>query len=113
MKSILRKYAPTIIVATVFIAFFFFFGLTCPLRYLTGIACPCCGMTRALLSVAKLDFRGYFRYNVMAIFVLSDVLLLMMQKRIKRKKALYTYLITTLSLNLFYYLFRLHSGTIL
>lgn len=37
-------------------------GITCPIKYLTGISCPGCGMSRAWLSVLRLDFgaaRGF------------------------------------------------------
>lgn len=44
-----------------------YFSIGCPIRSLTGIPCPTCGVTRALLSLLRLDFAGYFRYNPMAV----------------------------------------------
>lgn len=35
----------------------------CPLEYLFGIPCPCCGMTRAFKSMVSLDFRASFSYH--------------------------------------------------
>lgn len=35
----------------------------CPLRQLFGIKCPMCGMTRAVLSLLKLDVPGAFRWH--------------------------------------------------
>lgn len=35
----------------------------CPLEYLFGIPCPCCGMTRAFKSMARLDFAASFSYH--------------------------------------------------
>lgn len=32
----------------------------CPVRFLTGISCPGCGMTRALLAALHLDFKTAF-----------------------------------------------------
>lgn len=32
----------------------------CPIRWLTGIPCPGCGMTRALYALLRLDFSGAF-----------------------------------------------------
>lgn len=38
-------------------------GITCVFLHFTGIPCPGCGMTRAFLSVIRLDFLGALRYN--------------------------------------------------
>ena len=35
----------------------------CPVKYFFGIACPGCGMTRAWLAVARLDFSSAFAYH--------------------------------------------------
>ena len=40
-------------------------GLNCPIRSLTGIPCPGCGMSRAWLSALRLDILGAFRYHPM------------------------------------------------
>lgn len=53
--------------------------LPCPVRHLTGIICPGCGMSRAWLAVLRLDLAAAFRYHpwfwsvpVVALFVLYD-----------------------------------------
>ena len=38
-------------------------GVTCPIRFLTGISCAGCGMSRAWLSLLRLDFAGAFRFH--------------------------------------------------
>jgi hypothetical protein len=35
----------------------------CPFLNITGIPCPSCGMTRACLRAARLDFRGAFEFH--------------------------------------------------
>lgn len=35
----------------------------CPIRYILGISCPGCGMTRAWLAVLHLDFAAAFSYH--------------------------------------------------
>ena len=35
----------------------------CPLRQLFGVKCPMCGMTRAVLSLLRLDFSGAFHWH--------------------------------------------------
>jgi hypothetical protein len=36
---------------------------TCPLRATTGIPCPLCGMTRAVVAAVRGDFAASLRYN--------------------------------------------------
>lgn len=38
-------------------------GITCPIKFFTGISCAGCGMSRAWLSVLRLDMAGAFRYH--------------------------------------------------
>lgn len=40
--------------------FFLFSGIGCPIRWLTGISCPGCGITRAMLALLRLDFSAAF-----------------------------------------------------
>ncbi len=46
-----------------------YYGISCAFLEFLGIPCPGCGMTRALLSVLKLDFIQAARYNVMIFFM--------------------------------------------
>lgn len=41
----------------------FALGITCPIKYLTGISCPGCGMSRACLNALRLDFEAAFAYH--------------------------------------------------
>ena len=41
----------------------YLFGIPCLIRYTTGLICPGCGMTRAWLSVLRLDFAKAMYYN--------------------------------------------------
>lgn len=38
-------------------------GISCPIKFLTGISCAGCGMTRACISALKLDFATAFYYH--------------------------------------------------
>lgn len=38
-------------------------GITCPIRYLTGISCAGCGMSRAWISLLRLDAASAFAYH--------------------------------------------------
>jgi hypothetical protein len=49
--------------------------LFCPFKALTGIPCPGCGMTRALISMTKGDFHAAFRYNPFSFFLLFMIVI--------------------------------------
>ncbi|MDZ7815776.1 MAG: DUF2752 domain-containing protein [Planctomycetota bacterium] len=49
----------------------------CPFHALTGVPCPTCGSTRAVVSFSKLDFAASFTYNP-AMFFLCILTVLMM-----------------------------------
>jgi len=50
----------------------------CPFKALTGIPCPGCGMTRALISMAKGDFHAAFGYNPFSFFLVFMVVISVM-----------------------------------
>ncbi len=54
---------PAILAVVLVYAIFHITGIGCPVRYATGISCPGCGMTRAWLSLLRLDFAGAFYYH--------------------------------------------------
>lgn len=38
-------------------------GITCPILFLTGVSCGGCGMSRAWLSLCRLDLTGALHYH--------------------------------------------------
>ena len=50
------------------------FGWNCPIKYLTGVPCPGCGLSRALAALLRLDFRTALRFHPM-VFVLPPVVM--------------------------------------
>ena len=44
-------------------------GMRCLFRTVLGVACPGCGMTRALVSLLRLDLAGAFSYHPMVFFL--------------------------------------------
>ena len=47
-----------------------FFGYVCPSMVILGLPCPGCGLTRAAISLAVLDFKGALNFNPMIFFAL-------------------------------------------
>ncbi len=46
----------------------------CPLRAITGIACPACGGTRAVVALARGDVAGALAWNPFVILALAALL---------------------------------------
>lgn len=61
------------------------FDITCPIKQLTHMPCPTCGMTRALMALISLDFVGYVRYNAMSVFIIIAVWLLVHRDFFEKK----------------------------
>ncbi|MCR4720549.1 MAG: DUF2752 domain-containing protein [Lachnospiraceae bacterium] len=61
-----RKEGMLAILSIVFIYFIFHItGIGCPIKYVTGVSCPGCGMTRAMWSLLHFDFAQAFYYHPM------------------------------------------------
>ena len=100
----------------VFVLFLLFarFGFVCPVLYFFGIPCPACGMTRALASLARLDFAQYFKYNAFALPVLLCVVSELHKGLFKKHKKTVDIAVCAVALlNFGYYITRLINKTLL
>ena len=61
-------------------------GIGCPIKYLTGVSCPGCGMTRACISALRFDFLQAFEYHPLWFAVLPIAILLVFF-RVKRNSS--------------------------
>ena len=62
----LKKHGSLIIVLATAAVYFLVMGLldiTCPIKHLSGISCPGCGMTRACIALFRLDLISAFYYH--------------------------------------------------
>ncbi len=90
---------------------FNFLGIGCVIKRLTGFPCPACGMTRAVLSLLRLDLDSYLAYNPMALFVAASVLLYFHRKPLKIPDKLANAALIIVALLTFgVYIFRLSCG---
>jgi hypothetical protein len=83
----------------------FIYQFGCVFRQLTHIPCPTCGMSRAIISLMKLDFASYFYYNAFALPVLFSIIVLAFSKHFN--KQFFVFAILILILNFIYYIYRL------
>lgn len=85
-------------------------GITCPIKFITGISCAGCGMTRAWIALLHLDIKGAFYYHPLFFLPPFAVILFLLKSNINKK--LYTFLIfTIICLFAIIYVFRLVQGT--
>jgi Protein of unknown function (DUF2752) len=59
----------------------------CPLRSITGIPCPMCGMTRAVVAAVHGEVFASLRYNPAGILVLALALVLILRPQLPRARA--------------------------
>ncbi len=62
-------------------------NLQCPIRALTGVSCPGCGMTRAVMSLVRLDFKDALYYHPM-VFAVIPVAAVLALLNLKQKESL-------------------------
>lgn len=113
MKKSLNKRTITVffwIISSILVLTLLYFTIGCPFRFLFGICCPGCGMTRAAISILHFDFVAAF-YNHPMIYLMPFFLLaLILQKYIpqKHKKIILGFFIV---LMLSVYFIRLFIGS--
>ena len=57
-------------------------GVTCPIKFLTGISCPGCGMSRAWLAVLRWDWRTAFAFHPLFLLPIPAAGLLLFKRKV-------------------------------
>lgn len=60
-------------------------GVTCPIKFLTGISCAGCGMSRAWLALLRGDWAGALAFHPLVLLPIPAGLLLAFQKRLPKR----------------------------
>ncbi|MBO6254499.1 MAG: DUF2752 domain-containing protein [Bacteroidaceae bacterium] len=105
MKKIKDAILTILAVAFVY-TIFYITGIGCPIKFLTGVSCMGCGMTRAYLSLLRLDFAGAFRYHPLFPIPAIAAVLFLFRSRISQKIVNFL-LFTTIALFSIIYLLRI------
>ena len=65
LKEVLKKYLIILAVGVLYLIFTLTVkvSIPCPIKLITTLDCPSCGITRMLQSLAKLDLKGAYGYN--------------------------------------------------
>ncbi|MGN0968721.1 MAG: DUF2752 domain-containing protein [Oscillospiraceae bacterium] len=73
-----------ILIIAAFYAVMELVGITCPIRFLTGISCAGCGMSRAWLALLRLDFSSAFAYHPLFWLPVPAAVVLLLRRRIPK-----------------------------
>lgn len=73
------------LIAVAFIILLYYWK--CPIKLIFSIPCPTCGMTRAWLSVLRLDFKKAFYFHPLFLLAPPLLFLIFHEKMIKIKKS--------------------------
>ncbi|MBE5862871.1 MAG: DUF2752 domain-containing protein [Lachnospiraceae bacterium] len=83
-KQLLDAAGAVLAVALLYL-FFHLTGIGCPIKFLTGISCPGCGMTRACISVATFHFRQAWHFHPLVYLLPVALLVYLFRRRISSK----------------------------
>lgn len=61
------------------------FGITCPIKFITGVSCPGCGMTRAYLSLLRLDFKSAYYYHPLFVLPALGLIIYIFRDKFSKK----------------------------
>ena len=102
----LKEALPAILAVALVYVILYMAGIGCPIKYLTGVSCMGCGMTRAYLSLVHLDVAGAFRYHPLFLIPIIAAVLFFFRSRISQK-IVKVLLFTTITLFSIIYLLRI------
>lgn len=106
-EKIRRIFITALIVTSVCI---FYYAVGCPIRWLTGVCCPSCGMTRAAVSLITLDFKSAFYYHPLVVCLPVAVVLFVFRKHFSEKLLQIFFWLFIVAL-LIVYIYRILSGS--
>ena len=85
------------------------FGVTCPIKYITGISCAGCGMSRAWISLLHFNIHDAFMYH--PLFFLPPVVVIVMLLKSKINIKFYKiFMFTIAGAFVIVYLYRMFIG---
>ena len=86
------------------------FGVTCPIKYITGISCAGCGMSRAWIALLHFNIHEAFMYH--PLFFLPPVVVIAMLFKSKINIKFYKiFMFTMVGAFVIVYLYRMFIGT--
>jgi hypothetical protein len=91
MKAFFNKYKRTLgatVAILILYAVLFALGITCPIKYVSGISCPGCGMSRACFSALRFDLSAALAYHPLCVLLLPFAITVAVLCAKKKRSAL-------------------------
>ncbi len=88
-KIIIAIFLLLLLIIYLLLGNYFHLYIDCPIKKITGLYCPGCGITRMLLSILKLDFYQAFRYNPLVFISLPFFIFFLLESITTKKEPLY------------------------
>ena len=83
-KEQIKKYLYLIISAGLLCLFLYLTNIGCPIKFITGISCPGCVMTRALFSLLRLDVKSAVYYHPLVFVMPVIVIIILLRNKLGR-----------------------------
>lgn len=84
-KEQIKKYLYLIISAGLLCLFLYLTNIGCPIKFITGISCPGCGMTRALFSLLRLDVKSAVYYHPLVFVMPVIVIIILLRNKLGKR----------------------------
>lgn len=86
MKNVrINEYIKFGLVMTLLYIFYSIMGIGCPIKFLTGISCAGCGMTRAWICLVHLDIKGAVYYHPLFFLPIIYLFLFLIKDKLSYK----------------------------
>lgn len=82
-KDKLLRIIISVLSISILVLFYCFVG--CPIRWLFGITCPSCGMTRAAISLLKFDFASAYFFHPLVFTLPIFAIIYCFRKRLSKR----------------------------
>ena len=109
-----KRYIYSIIFAVILIILIILGIYQCPLKYIFGLSCPFCGMTRAISYAIHFNFKmAFYCHLFWPIVIIGIIIHILYEFNIlkKYKKIMMILLYIFVILNFFYYIYRFSNGS--
>ena len=113
MKAFLKKNSTlisTLLILVLLLILIFIFKPPCLIRYITGISCPSCGITRATFALLRLDFASAFIYHPLWIALPPAIMIAIILYFKQASKVFYTYTFIAISVYVAVWIVRIIAG---
>lgn len=107
LKKALLINGLVLVILTAYYLLFTLIDISCPIKAILGFDCPTCNSTTALLSLLRLDFKGYFALQPFAVPLCMVALLQLNRFLFKHKLWIDIVTIVVAVSNFIYYLIRM------